>query len=88
MNSEDFEFDSLMDEDGLLDWCVCNVCVDMVSEEENKCCGKRVCVILYEMFWNVVLDREVFNIVIRVWCDIRVEVVEFEMNSYCKVVYR
>ena len=88
VNSEDPEPDSPMDEDGSRDWCVCNVCVDMASEEENKCCGKRACVTSYEMFRNVVLDREVLNIAIRARCDIRAEVAEFEMNSYRKAAYR
>lgn len=67
---------------------VCNVCVDMASEEENKCCGKRSCVTSYEMFRNVVSDREVLNIAIRARCDIRAEVADFEMNSYRKAAYR
>ena len=42
----------------------------------------------YEMFRNVVLDREVLNIAIHAQCDIRAEVAEFEMNSYRKAAYR
>ena len=70
MNSEDPEPDRPMDEDGSPDWCVCNVCVDMANEEENKCCTKRSCVTLYKMFRNVVLDREVLCIAFRARCDI------------------
>ena len=76
-----------MDEDGTSDWCVCNVGADTGSEEENKCCGKRPCVTSFQMFRNVVLDREVFNIAIRARCDIRAENTDFEMNSYCKAAY-
>ena len=61
VNSEDPEPDTPMGEYGTPDWCVCNVCVDMASEEENKCCGKRSCVTSYEMFRNIVLDREVLK---------------------------
>jgi len=88
VNSEDPEPDRPMGEDGSPDWCVCNVCVDMASEEESKCCGKRSCVTSYEMFRNVVSDREVLNIAIWAWCDIRAENADFEMNSYRKVAYR
>lgn len=61
---------------------VCNVCVDMASE------GRGSCVTSYEMFRNVVLDREVLNIAIRARSDIRAEVADFEMNSYRKAAYR
>ena len=67
---------------------VCNVCADLANEEENKCCGKRSCVTSYEMFRNVVLDREVLNIAIHAQCDIRAEVADFKMNSYRKAAYR
>ena len=67
---------------------VCNVCVDLANEEENKCCGKRSCVTSYKMFRNVVLDREVLNIAIHAQCDIRAEVADFKMNSYRKTAYR
>ena len=46
-------------------WCICNVCVDMGNEEENKCCKNRSCVTSYELFRNIVLDREVLTIAIR-----------------------
>ena len=83
-NSEAPEPDRPMGENGSPDWCVCNVCVDLANEEENKCCGKRSCVTSCEMFRNVVLDSEVLNIAIRAQCDIRAEVADFEMNSFCK----
>ena len=67
---------------------VCNVCVDLANEEENKCCGKRSYVTSYEMFRNVVLDKEVLNIAIRAQRDVRAEVADFEMNSYRKAAYR
>lgn len=88
---EDPEPDMPMDEDGTPDRCVCNVCVDMGNneeDEENKCCRNRSCVASYEMFRNIVLDKEVLTIGIRARCDIRAEDAEFEMNSYRKAVYR
>ena len=88
VNSEDPEPDTPMGEYGTPDWCVCNVCVDMASEEDNRCCGKRSCVTSYEMFRNIVLEREVLNIAIRARCDIRAQVADFEMNSYRKAAYR
>lgn len=86
VNSEDFDLDRLVNIN-CFNWCICNVCVDMGNEEENKCCKNRFCVIFYELFRNIVLDREVLIIVILVWCDIRVENVDYEMNSFWKVVY-
>ena len=56
--------------------------------KKNKCCGKKSCVTSYKMFRNIVLDREVLNKAIRARCDIRVEVADFEMNSYRKAAYR
>ena len=42
--------------------CICSVCVDMGNEEENKCCKNKSCVTSYELFRNIVLDREVLTI--------------------------
>ncbi|KAL9960635.1 hypothetical protein ACROYT_G034119 [Oculina patagonica] len=71
-----------------VNWCVCNICIDMGNDEENKCCGKRSRVTSYEMFRNVVLDREVLTLAIRARCDIRAEDAEYEMTSYRKAAYR
>ena len=73
---------------GIPNWCVCNICIDMGNEEENKCCGKRSCVTSYEMFRNVVMDREVLTLAIRARCDFRAEDAEYEMSSYRKAAYR
>ena len=69
-------------------WCICNVCVDMGNEEENKCCKNRSCVTSFELFRNIVLDREVLTIAIRARCDIRAENADYEMNSFRKAAYR
>lgn len=69
-------------------WCICNVCMDMGNEEENKCCKNRSCVTSYELFRNIVLDREVLTIAIRARCDIRAENADYEMNSFRKAAYR
>ena len=64
-------------------WCICNVCMDMGNEEENKCC-----VTSYELFRNIVLGRELLTIAIRARCDIRAENAGYEMNSFRKAAYR
>ncbi|XP_067030911.1 P2X purinoceptor 7-like [Acropora muricata] len=69
-------------------WCICNFCVDMGNEEESKCCKNRSCVTSYELFRNIVLDREVLTIAIRARSDIRAENADYEMNSFRKAAYR
>lgn len=44
-----FNFEGLFEIE-LLEWCVCRVCRFMLILEENKCCGKCICVIFYELF--------------------------------------
>lgn len=58
------------------------------AKKRTNAVGRGLVVTSYEMFRNVVLDREVLNIAIWAWCDIRAEVADFEMNSYRKAAYR
>lgn len=46
------------------------------------------CVTSYEMFRNVLLDREVLTLAILARCDFRAEDAEYEMSSYRKAAYR
>ena len=48
----------------------------------------RSCVTSYELFRNIVLDREVLTIAIRARSDIRAENADYEMNSFRKAAYR
>lgn len=68
----DFEF-VLLELENVGLWCVCGVCRRMLSEEENVCCKKRMCVIFYVMFNIICIDCEVLQLVIRVRCDICVD---------------
>lgn len=70
------------------EWCVCSAFLDMGTEVENKCCGKRVCVTSYELFWNICIDREILRLAIRAQCDIRAEEPDYSMNSFRKAAYR
>ena len=67
---------------GLPEWCICGVCRPMTTPEENKCCRKRVCVISYELFQNICIDREVLTVAIRARCDMRVEEPDYASNSF------
>jgi P2X purinoceptor 7 len=60
----------------------------MPSEEENKCCGKMLCVISFVTIQNTCTDREVLQIAIRARRDIRVEDPDYSTNSYRKAAYR
>ncbi len=59
----------------------------MPSEEENKCCGKMLCVISFVTIQNTCTDREVLQIAIRARRDIRVEDPDYSTNSYRKAAY-
>eukprot|EP00112_Aurelia_sp_Birch-Aquarium-sp1_P015922 Seg3567.1 transcript_id=Seg3567.1/GoldUCD/mRNA.D3Y31 product="P2X purinoceptor 7" protein_id=Seg3567.1/GoldUCD/D3Y31 len=69
-------------------WCKCGVCVDMGKQEENKCCGRKVCVTSYYMFRKLCLDRDVLRLNITARCDIRAENMDFTMNAFRKAGYR
>lgn len=70
------------------EWCICGVCRSMPTPEEDKCCGKRVCVTSYELFQNICIDREVLTVAVRARCDIRVEEPDYSSNSFRKAAYR
>jgi len=75
-------------ESELPEWCICGVCRHMPTPEEEKCCGKRVCVTSYELFNNICIDREVLTVAIRARCGIRVGEPHYASNSLRKAAYR
>ena len=70
-------------------WCICNICIQMPTPEENKCCRHRECITSYELFQNLCIDCHVLELaIIRARCDIRVEPLDFSMSSFRKAAYR
>eukprot|EP00795_Rhopilema_esculentum_P007940 gene7940-13830_t len=55
-------------------WCKCGVCFSMPDPEENKCCGRVICVTSYQLFNKICIDRDVLklqimaNTVQNPWC--------------------
>ena len=70
------------------DWCRCGVCRPMPTEEENKCCGKRLCVTSYQTFRDGCINRHALELAIKSRSDMRVEQFEFTTNDYRKAAYR
>ena len=70
-----------------LPWCRCEVCVPMETEQENVCCKKRQCITSYRTFNNICLDRDILEVCIKAWCDIRADEFNFSMESFCKAAY-
>eukprot|EP00112_Aurelia_sp_Birch-Aquarium-sp1_P021805 Seg596.8 transcript_id=Seg596.8/GoldUCD/mRNA.D3Y31 product="P2X purinoceptor 7" protein_id=Seg596.8/GoldUCD/D3Y31 len=71
-----------------LAWCICNVCVQMSSAEERKCCGKVRCLSSYHVFQKVCLDRDVLEVHIKAHADHYAENIEFTTNAFRKAAYR
>ena len=80
--------DAELDRPTMAPWCKCGVCVDMGEPEENKCCGRKVCVTSYYMFRKLCLDRDVLKLNITAHCDIRADDMDFTMNPFGKAGYR
>lgn len=74
--------------EGYPPWCKCGVCVDMGNVDENKCCGKRICLTSYQIFKKIILDRDVLRLHIMARSDIRAVPMEFTTNAYRKAAYQ
>ena len=75
-------------EEDLPEWCVCRNCVQMENPQEQKCCTLRNCITSYELFQNLCPDRNVLEVAIKARCNMRVDDLDFSMNSYRKAAYR
>ena len=69
-------------------WCKCGVCVSMPEPDENKCCGRALCVTSYQVFNKTCIDRDVLKLQIMAKCDLHAEPMEFTMNAYRKAGYQ
>ena len=64
------------------------VSVGQCLEEENKCCGKRLCVTSYQTFRDGCINRHALELAIKSRSDMRVEQFEFTTNDYRKAAHR
>ena len=69
-------------------WCVCKRCVDMPTLEENKCCGRKLCVTAYLKLKKYCLDKDLLVLNIKAKADIRAEEWNFETKELRKAAYR
>ena len=60
----------------------------MPTEEENKCCGKRLCVTSYQIFSQCCVNRNVLELAIKYRTDSRAEQFDFSTNELRKAAYR
>ena len=74
--------------DNTPDWCKCGKCRPMPNPIENVCCGKRVCVALYEAFHMTCLNATVLRIAVRNNCDWRADAVIYNNTAFRKAAYR
>ena len=64
------------------EWCMCNVCQEMPTEDEEKCCNRKKCVTSYAMFKKICLDKDVLVMNIRARCDVRADDIQYTTNNY------
>ena len=65
-------------------WCICGNYIQMPTSEKNQCCKRRVCIISYELFNNLCIDRHFLGLAIRARRDARVEPLDFSMPQFQK----
>ena len=75
------------EEGGNHPWCVCSVCTEMLTPEENKCCGRRHCVTSFSKFSKVCLDKDILEVSIIARADYRADEISFRNNDYRKAAY-
>ena len=68
-------------------WCQCQVCVPMDTEQENVCCKNCQCISSYRTFDNICLDRDILEMCLKKWCDIRADESNFSMETFHKAAY-
>eukprot|EP00112_Aurelia_sp_Birch-Aquarium-sp1_P017037 Seg3914.1 transcript_id=Seg3914.1/GoldUCD/mRNA.D3Y31 product="hypothetical protein" protein_id=Seg3914.1/GoldUCD/D3Y31 len=71
-----------------LPWCKCGVCTDMGKPDENKCCGRKICITSYYMYRKLCLDADVLKLNITARCDLRADPMDYSMNAFRKAAYR
>ena len=65
-------------------WCVC---VKMPTDDENKCCGRRICITSNKKFDKICLDRDILEVSIKYQADYRAEEITFHNNNFRKAAY-
>ncbi len=72
------------------DWCFCGNCAPMPTQEENKCCCRRVmpCITSTPLFSQLVLDGNVLDIAMRYREDIIVADPVRNNENFCHAAYR
>ena len=59
--------------DGSPEWYKCAHCQEMETIIENKCCGFKKCVTIYQLFGKCCLGKDCLMLSIKAWADIRAD---------------
>ena len=77
-----------IDQEPVLEWCKCTYCQTMPQEVENKCCGRKNCVLQGRQFHKLCLDAEYLQLCAKNTADIRNDRQDSNSCTFRKVTYR
>ena len=78
----------VIDQEPVPEWCKCSCCCTMPQEMENKCCGRRNCVLQTRRFRKLCLDAECLLLCAKNTADIRNDRQDSSSRTFRKAAYR
>ena len=69
-------------------WCKCKRCLEMPTDKERKCCGKRICITLDQPFYDVCLNGLSLEVAINSQADVFVERPNYNNRGMRHAAYR
>ena len=78
----------VIDQEPVPEWCKCSCCCTMPQDMENKCCGRRNCVLQTRRFRKLCLDPECLLLCAKNTADIRNDRQDSSGRTFRKAAYR
>ena len=78
----------VIDQEPVPEWWKCSCCCTMPQDMENKCCGRRNCVLQTRRFQKLCLDAECLLLCAKNTADIRNDRQDSSSRTFRKAAYR